>query len=344
MTFDEVMAEITNGLTGDPEKDLRFLNEKSEEYKDHENGPEILRACGRLIYERMPKNDRNDLDEILRKIESHIASELKNAMEQVSQKKPEKALEILERLLGKISALNSPHEDEQSIFVSLDDPLQEFLYHNLYQPKKTIRQPALAAGPAYYYYGYVLFETGQHDKAEKALEEARTWCPMNSDYAFEHIETFKARGNLETFRELTLAEMKKIYIARNLARGYRNLGYYYVEKKDYPTAVMLYQMSHLFDNQSEKYVEQELNYISQTSGQKIKFYSPEEIQTAFTKKGIPLGVDPTVLQLIVSFGSWCLENKHISAAKACLQIFYDVTNDEEVKKIIDSLPDEPEGK
>ena len=101
MTFDEVMAEITNGLTGDPEKDLRFLNEKSEEYKDHENGPEILRACGRLIYERMPKNDRNDLDEILRKIESHIASELKNAMEQVSQKKPEKALEILERLLGK---------------------------------------------------------------------------------------------------------------------------------------------------------------------------------------------------------------------------------------------------
>ena len=252
-------------------------------------------------------------------------------------------MEILADLLDEIVPLNSPHEDEQSIFVSFRDSLQGFLYHNLYCPEKEIRQPAVNIGPVYFDYGYALFENGQYDEAEQALAEARSWCPMDSDYSFEYIEVFKARGNFEQFRELTLAEMKKAYSARILARGYRNLGYYYIEKEDYPTAVMLYQMSMLFDDQSEA-VERELRYISQITGREIKFYSSDDVHSTFLKKGIPLGADPQILELIASFAKWCLEQKYVSAAKSCLQIFYELTDDEEVKKIIDSLPDDTEEK
>ena len=48
-TFDAIIKEINAGLTGDYTKDLKFLDEKSREYKDHEMGKEILRACGRLM-------------------------------------------------------------------------------------------------------------------------------------------------------------------------------------------------------------------------------------------------------------------------------------------------------
>ena len=35
MTFDEIMMEITSGLTGDREHDLPYLQEQCEKYKEH---------------------------------------------------------------------------------------------------------------------------------------------------------------------------------------------------------------------------------------------------------------------------------------------------------------------
>ena len=131
MTFDEIMAEISGGLSGDPAEDLRFLKEKCEEYKNHECGAEILRACGRMIYELLPEEDRNAVDGIMKKYESQIQSTLEKAHELLFERQePEKAANLLEALIEKISPLNSPHEDEQSIFVSLNDSLQEYLYLN----------------------------------------------------------------------------------------------------------------------------------------------------------------------------------------------------------------------
>ena len=58
--FHSIMQEITSGLSGDAEKDLVYLQEKCEEYKDHELGKEIVRACGRLIYDRLPEEKKED--------------------------------------------------------------------------------------------------------------------------------------------------------------------------------------------------------------------------------------------------------------------------------------------
>ena len=45
--FDIIMNEITSGLTGDPQADMKYLDEQSLKYKDHPMNTEILRACGR---------------------------------------------------------------------------------------------------------------------------------------------------------------------------------------------------------------------------------------------------------------------------------------------------------
>jgi len=48
-TSDEIMHEITSGLTKVPEKDRAYLVERMEVYKKHKYSTEILRACGRLL-------------------------------------------------------------------------------------------------------------------------------------------------------------------------------------------------------------------------------------------------------------------------------------------------------
>ena len=43
--FDSIMREITSGFTGDTATDMKYLQEKCEEYKNHEMAQEIIRAC-----------------------------------------------------------------------------------------------------------------------------------------------------------------------------------------------------------------------------------------------------------------------------------------------------------
>ena len=63
--FDAIMREITAGFTGDPTKDMPYLKEKCEEYKNHEMAQEILRACGRLMYEMMPDDKKQEMNKAL---------------------------------------------------------------------------------------------------------------------------------------------------------------------------------------------------------------------------------------------------------------------------------------
>lgn len=42
MTYDEIMREITTGLTGDADKDRDYLKEQMEKYKEHELATEII--------------------------------------------------------------------------------------------------------------------------------------------------------------------------------------------------------------------------------------------------------------------------------------------------------------
>ena len=56
------MHEITSGLTGNPEQDMKYLKETSEKYKDHQYSQEILRAIGRLMYEMIPDDKRAEVE------------------------------------------------------------------------------------------------------------------------------------------------------------------------------------------------------------------------------------------------------------------------------------------
>ena len=56
--FDSIIREITGELTGDFKIDIAYLRDQMEKYKDHEMGKEIVRACGRLMYELIPDDDK----------------------------------------------------------------------------------------------------------------------------------------------------------------------------------------------------------------------------------------------------------------------------------------------
>lgn len=65
MNLDTILKEITAGLTGNSKDDLAYLKGQMENYKDHELSQEILRACGRLMYELIPEDKKKELENLI---------------------------------------------------------------------------------------------------------------------------------------------------------------------------------------------------------------------------------------------------------------------------------------
>ena len=104
--YDSIMKEITAGLTGDPSKDMPYLQAKCAEYKEHEFGKEIIRACGRLMYDMIPDDKKEELKKVMQKDSLGIESALKEIKTNISEKNLEKALKNAESLVSRVEAAN----------------------------------------------------------------------------------------------------------------------------------------------------------------------------------------------------------------------------------------------
>ncbi len=68
-TYDEIMRDITSGLTGDAGQDVSYLTLQMEKYKDHPMRKEIARACGRLLNKYIPEDAK---EAIARKLSNDL--------------------------------------------------------------------------------------------------------------------------------------------------------------------------------------------------------------------------------------------------------------------------------
>jgi hypothetical protein len=154
------------------------------------------------------------------------------------------------------------------------------------------------------------------------------------------METFKMIGDLGNFFRLTVDAFKIAFRPEHVARCYRNLGFYFVEKELYSEAIACYLLSLQFEKES-KQVQSELYYISSKTGGKVKQPSMTEARQYAEKYGFPIGADDDILGLSLSYGKHFYQENAAEAAKYFLGIAYDLTDDDEIKKMIDSLPDDP---
>lgn len=60
LTFDQVMTEIAMGLERDASHDIPYLKSKAEEYREHPQSREILRAVGRMIFDALPDDKKDE--------------------------------------------------------------------------------------------------------------------------------------------------------------------------------------------------------------------------------------------------------------------------------------------
>ena len=76
----------------------------------------------------------------------------------------------------------------------------------------------------------ILIDLQRPKDAEAALAKAMHWNPACAQIAFERAETCKLQGDMEGFFRLTLDTFKYAFSPKQVARYFRNLGFYFTEK------------------------------------------------------------------------------------------------------------------
>ena len=255
----------------------------------------------------------------------------------ISKKDYDKALKIMEDLVKEIEEENSFQDDEVSEYHVFYEYFEEFLYLFLKKPKKDLRQVPTDFPKIYMIYGSLLVEQKEYELAKIALRKGLKWDPVNFNLFGEYTEIFKITGDLKKFFELTLHAFKIAFKPKDLARCYRNLGYYFVEKELYREAIGCYLISMQYDNNS-KNAQSELYYISSLSD--VNKPTIEELEEIASAYGFPIGPDDKdILGLSYTYGIHFMEQNAKEGAKYCLSIFHDLTGDPKIKELIESLDD-----
>lgn len=62
--YEKIIAEVRANLTDDKEKNIKYIKEMCEKYKNHEMANEIIKELGRMIFENTSEEKQAELNEI----------------------------------------------------------------------------------------------------------------------------------------------------------------------------------------------------------------------------------------------------------------------------------------
>lgn len=122
------------------------------------------------------------------------------------------------------------------------------------------------------------------------------------------IACYKYLYEIEKEYEATLETYNYCCTRAELAAYYRNLGWYYLESYQPNVAVACYQYSELFEKSEQ------------------------------VKSEIPLKANSTTLALLYKAGLEAYEIGNPMQARDCFSMVYDLTQDDEIKKILEEIP------
>lgn len=265
----------------------------------------------------------------------------------VYDKKIEEALNVIKPAISYIEKIENVSDNEASYTF---DSAIEFVAYIVYlkNDKKDTKWSSEIYSRIYTQYGYLLIEKNQLDLAHRMLKNALKFNPMSIGAYFELSSIALKQNNLQQYYDYTLKAGKRCLTFKGIAKYFRNLGYYYIQKKEYKLAICLYNISLIYDKNN--YALSQLDYIK--SILKDQFVIPEYKECFDYAKEKEVDILPNIKLLgkLYGFADNQINNKNANLLliKDIYKLVYDFVLDDEIlpkiKKIEELLKNKQESK
>ena len=239
----------------------------------------------------------------------------------------------------KINKMNKANDEEISVqkeYHSFLNPLEEILFYQYIGLEKELayipfNEPLF---DLYYIYGTLLLENDDFAKAEEYLLKALRINPVSSKTILSLADIYKSKTRTyNRFFLYNVDALKFAYKNEDIARAYRNFGFFYVEENQLDIAAVFYDFSLNFDFNRQAF--RELEYLkSRGINTEIDRKDAENI---IESKKIQVGVNPFILDTLRIICADLENRKYYRGALYFYRILYDLTKDNHILDKINSI-------
>ena len=331
--YEDIINEIKVNLGENKDLNKRYLSGQIDRYKDHPYNKEIIREISRMMWDCLTDEEKEEFIEISEN-ENPIMDILDEISEYIEVGDYKTALDKLKHFMNAFPGMFE--DDRVSEYHSFTNPLEELIFFKYIGAEKEIRyipdnQPLL---DLYYIYGFLLFENQEFEEAEENLKKALKINPVSARVILELSEIYKMHTpTFNKFIIYTSDALKYAYYPQDLARCYRNLGYYYIEENQFDVAAALFKYSMKYEMSIMAY--SELQYI-ESKGHSIDITLSEAV-SILEDKNIQIGVNPFVLDALKELAQEYEKNKLYNQSLYFYELLCDITNDEQTFNKINEL-------
>lgn len=253
---------------------------------------------------------------------------MNNVRELVKNKNYAEAEKILFSLMQESNVKSV--EDENNTHYSFNTYTEDLIFWHAFQPVKKNILPDINYGEVYYYLGYMNIEQKNYGKALEYYKEGLKWNPIDVAIMFEEAVVYRITGKLDLFRAKIERIRSFIYQSGFLAKYYRELGWYYIERKVYDLANALYSAS--FSYFGTQLAKNELEYIAKQENREPRYSTREEMQSIFNEYNIPIGFDRRIFNIVKNeYDKFIEKEPEAPYTKHFTKVLYDITKDEKYK-------------
>lgn len=333
MDINEIIKEINDSLTGDLKTDINYLQQKVQEYKDN---VEISNYISRCIYMILPEDQKEDYANNMFTKEEKIEVELQRAAVILSANDKEKIDIAYNLVTNVVEQIKDEFKAGDTFkYYSFDDYMQFALYCNIFQPTKEVRRANYKYDDIYKMLGYILIEKGEYDEAIEVLRKGMSFNPVSVRIMFELGEAYKLQKDWDKFYSVSKRALEFAMSKEDIARAYRNIGFYFTEKEMYNEAIALFLLSGEFVK-SDVAVN-ELQYIASKSGLNVSEFEMDKLNEVLEDNEMQLGVNPFILQLAYDIGQQALKDGKKDIAKYYFEFIFKFNQDAHIKEILEQL-------
>lgn len=254
-----------------------------------------------------------------------LEKNMKTIKDLIKNKEYEKAENMLLELITQSN--NKVIEDENNTYYSFNNYIEILIFWYMYKPEKRNICPDINYSEIYYYLGFINIETKNYGKAQEYFKKGLEWNPMDVSIMFENAYLYRMLGDIERYK----AEIEKtnpfIYEIGYMAKYYRELGWYYVEKKSFDLANALYTQSLAF--YETDMAKKELEFIAKSENRQARLSTTEEMQKLFRDYNITFGFNRNTVDIIIDeYNRLYTENPQPDVINFISKKLYDITLDD----------------
>ena len=333
--INEVMKNLIQGLTGNVQEDIIYLQAKLEECKDQEGYEEILDACVGLLLEAFPEADVLDLKELLTSSEFGVSSVLLKASELMYSRNYLDARNLLEELIERIESSNKYQDNDYNEYRSFNNLIEVLLYDKTRNSTKEVHDVAEHIGEVYCLYGDVLNGLNEKEMARNAYKRGLSWNPVFTKLLLAYAATFRNPAETDRFALETLRAFKYAYTKEELANCYCNLGDYHAQAKRWLPARACYLLGSKYEKNGEEVHKRLIMAENETKDLELTTSRMAKLSSEYN---FPLKPNGKVIETVIGVAKHFVKEEQTDLARYFLTLAKDLTVSEEIEKLLEKLP------